>query len=103
MPDTLTHWMLSGSVFFVASSMTLYSCQSEPLFETPYTAYFASADGRKPASRVVPSSDHALGSIRTSGVPSSPFWMYSTLWFWSPLFLLKKKYGPLWDGDEYFG
>src|SRR4051812_20463590 len=54
MPDTLTQSSVSASVVFVASRITLYCVQSEPLFETPYTAYFASADGANPASRVVP-------------------------------------------------
>ena len=82
-------------------AMTLYCCQSEPLLEMPYTAYVASFDGANALSCTVPSADHAFGSSKTSDAPSSPFCMYTTLWFWSPEFLLKKKYGPLCEGAVY--
>ena len=55
--------------------MIRISDQSEPASPREIAAYRLSLETLRMPARTVPSGDSRLGSRKTSGVPSSPFWM----------------------------
>ena len=55
-------------------SMTRISDQSEPASPRLMATYLSFIEGPRMPMRTVPSGESALGSMKTSGAPSSPFW-----------------------------